>query len=346
MIRYEYISFLNLLVVIPILTLLFLLFLRWRKKAIRQFGNKVLVEKMMPMASIFRIKLNFLLLIVSLIALVFGLANPQFGSKLEEVKREGIDLMIAIDLSNSMLAEDLQPNRLKRAKQSISKLIDRLEGDRIGLVVFAGEAYVQLPITTDYSAAKLFLSTINTDIVPTQGTAIGKAINLCLESFDFKNGQSKSIIVITDGENHEDDAKEIAKEAKKKGVVVHTIGMGSEKGGPIPIKTRSGRTKGYQKDKEGNTVITSLNEDMLKEIANAGNGSYIRANSTKSGLDALFNEINKMEKNKIDSKVFSDYKDQFQWLLAIALLGLISSILILEKRSKWSDKIQIFNDEN
>ena len=147
--------------------------------------------------------------------------------------------MIAIDLSNSMLAEDLQPNRLKRAKQSISKLIDRLEGDRIGLVVFAGEAYVQLPITTDYSAAKLFLSTINTDIVPTQGTAIGKAINLCLESFDFENGQSKSIIVITDGENHEDDAKEIAKEAKKKGVVVHTIGMGSEKGGPIPIKTRS-----------------------------------------------------------------------------------------------------------
>lgn len=346
MIRYEYITFLNLLVIIPILILLFFLFLRWRKKAIYQFGNKVLVEKMMPMASIFRIKLNFVLLIVSLIALVFGLANPQFGSKLEEVKREGIDLMIAIDLSNSMLAEDLQPNRLKRAKQSISKLIDRLEGDRIGLVVFAGEAYVQLPITTDYSAAKLFLSTINTDIVPTQGTAIGKAINLCLESFDFENGQSKSIIVITDGENHEDDAKEIAKEAKKKGVVVHTIGMGSEKGGPIPIKTRSGRTKGYQKDKEGNTVITSLNEDMLKEIANAGNGSYIRANSTKSGLDALFNEINKMEKNKIDSKVFSDYKDQFQWLLAIALLGLISSVLILEKRSKWSNKIQLFNDEN
>lgn len=346
MIRYENILFLNLLVFIPLLVILFYIFLRWRKKSIQQFGASQLIKKMMPMTSIFKTKLKFWIYILIIISLIFGLANPQFGSKLEEVKREGIDLMIAIDLSNSMLAEDLQPNRLKRAKQSISKLIDRLQGDRIGLVVFAGEAYVQLPITTDYSAAKLFLSTINTDIVPTQGTAIGKAINLCLNSFDFENGQSKSIIVITDGENHEDDAKKMAQKANEKGVVVHTIGMGSEKGGPIPIKTKSGKIKSYQKDKNGNTVITSLNEEMLKEIAKAGNGSYIRANSTKSGLDALFNQINQMEKNKIDSKVFTDYKDRFQWLLAIALFLFLLDFFLIERKNKWSNKIQLFNDEN
>ena len=263
---------------------------------------------------------------------------------MEEVKREGVDLMIAIDLSNSMLAEDLQPNRLMRAKQSISKLIDRLDGDRIGLIVFAGEAYVQLPITTDYSAAKLFLSTINTNIVPTQGTAIGKAIGLALNSFNMTNDQSKAIIIITDGENHEDDAIKKAREAQELGVYVHTIGMGSVVGGPIPLKNKNGNITGYQKDESGNTVITKLNETMLKEIAHNGNGSYIRANSTQSGLDALFNEINKMEKKEIGSKVFTDYKDRFQWFIGLSILLLILDIVIKNTKNKWSNTIKLFEE--
>ena len=255
--------------------------------------------------------------------------------------------MIAIALSNTMLAEDLQPNRLMRAKQSISKLIDRLDGDRIGLIVFAGDAYVQLPITTDYSAAKLFLSTINTSIVPTQGTAIGKAIELSIKSFDLNNDQNKAIIVITDGENHEDNAIEKAKEAQELGIFVHSIGMGSAEGGPIPIKNRYGSITSYQKDREGNTIITTLNEEMLKEIAQSGGGSYIRANSTQSGLNALFKEINKMEKKEIGSKVFTDYKDRFQWFIGLAIILLIIETLMKGRKNKWSSKINLFEeDEN
>ena len=301
----------------------------------------------MPMASEFKLRFKFILFAIAISSLILGIANPQIGSKMEEVKREGVDLMIAIDLSNSMLAEDLQPNRLMRAKQSISKLIDRLDGDRIGLIVFAGDAYVQLPITTDYSAAKLFLSTINTSIVPTQGTAIGKAIELSIKSFDLNNDQNKAIIVITDGENHEDNAIEKAKEAQELGIFVHTIGMGSAEGGPIPIKNRYGTITSYQKDREGNTIITSLNEEMLKEIAQSGGGSYIRANSTQSGLNALFKEINKMEKKEIGSKVFTDYKDRFQWFIGLAVILLIIETLIKGRKNKWGSKINLFEeDEN
>lgn len=344
MLRYENSEWLLLLIVVPIIIALFILAIRWRKKAIDKFGESHMVFKLMPMASFRKLRLKLFLFCLSIIFIIIGLANPQIGSKMEEVKREGIDLMIAIDLSNSMLAEDLQPNRLMRAKQSISRLIDRLDGDRIGLVVFAGDAYVQLPITTDYSAAKLFLSTINTNIVPTQGTAIGKAIELSINSFDVSNDQNKAIIIITDGENHEDDAIQKAKEAEDMGIFVHTIGMGSAEGGPIPIKNRYGNITSYQKDKSGNTVITKLNEEMLKEIATNGGGSYIRANSTQSSLDALFKEINKMEKKEIGSKVFTDYKDRFQWFLGIALLLLIIESLLRNTKNKWSNKINLFEE--
>ena len=346
MLKYEHIEFLYLLVFIPILLLLFVLAMRWRKKALNNFGEHRLVKKLMPMASTFKVKLKFGVFLLAITSIIIGLANPQIGSKMEEVKREGVDLMIAVDLSNSMLSEDLQPNRLQRAKQAISRLIDRLEGDRIGLVVFAGDAYVQLPITTDYSAAKLFLSTINTNIISNQGTAIGKAIELSLNSFDFENTQSKAIIIITDGENHEDDAIEMADAAAEKSVFVHTIGMGSIEGGPIPIKNRNGQLKGYRKDKQGNTVITKLNEGMLQEIAQAGGGSYIRANNTQSGLNALFEEINKMEKKEIGSKIFTDYKDRFQIFIGFAILLLLLDLFILQRKNKWSSKINLFEDEN
>jgi Ca-activated chloride channel family protein len=263
---------------------------------------------------------------------------------MEEVKREGVDLMIAIDLSNSMLAEDIKPNRLERAKQAISKLIDNLKGDRIGLIVFAGEAYVQLPITTDYSAAKLFLSTINTNIVPTQGTEIGKAINLGLESFEIENGQNKAIIIITDGENHDEQAIENAEKANELGVFIHCLGMGLKKGGPIPIYNQYGIRTSYRKDKEGNTVVSKLNENLLSQIANAGNGTYVRANNSKSGLSKLFIEINKMEKKEIGTKIFTDYKDRFQIFISLALLLLILDLIILLRRNKWNNPINFYKE--
>ena len=345
MLRYENIDWLYLLGLVPVLIVLFIIAIKWRQQALNQFGERRLIKKLMPMASTGKAKLKFSILLLALSSLIMGLANPQIGSKMEEVKREGVDLMIAVDLSNSMLSEDLQPNRLQRAKQAISRLIDRLEGDRIGLVVFAGDAYVQLPITTDYSAAKLFLSTINTNIVPTQGTAIGKAIALSIKSFNLENVQNKAIIIITDGENHEDDAEEQAAQAYEEGIFVHTIGMGSVEGGPIPIKNRNGQLKGYRKDKQGNTIITKLNEEMLQEIAQAGGGSYIRANSTETSLDALFKEINKMEKKEIGSKVFTDYKDRFQLFVGFALFLLILDLFVLERKNKWSNKINLFEED-
>jgi Ca-activated chloride channel family protein len=309
---------------------------KWKSKAFKSFGEGLVKKGLIPFYSKSRENLKFLLIFLCITSMIIGISNPQIGTKMEEVKREGVDLMIALDLSNSMLAEDIKPNRLERARQAISRLIDKLEGDRIGLIVFAGDAYVQLPITTDYSAAKLFLSTVNTNIVPSQGTAIGKAIDLSIRSVDMENGQNKAIIIITDGENHEDDALEQAKLANEKDVFVHTLGMGLSKGGPIPIYNKYGNNAGYRKDKEGNTIISKLNEQMLQEIASAGNGTYVRANNTQAGLSTLFSEINKMEKKEIGTMVFTDYKDRFQLFLSIALLLLFFDLILLSRKNKWN----------
>ena len=284
---------------------------------------------------------KFVLYTLAITSLLLGIANLQFGTKVEEVKREGIDLMIALDVSNSMMAEDLKPNRLERSKRAIYQLIEKLHNDRLGIIVFAGDAYVQLPITTDYSSAKLFLETIGTDIVPTQGTSIGSAIDLAMESFDFKNGTSKSIIVITDGENHEEDAVENATIAAKEGVSVHTIGMGSEGGAPLPIYKR-GAQVGFRNDKEGNTVVSKLNEQMLKQIASAGNGTYVRATNAKAGLSLIMGEIDKMEKKEFGSKSFKDYEDRFQLFLLVALILLIVEYFISNRRSSKLDGVNIF----
>lgn len=289
--------------------------------------------------------LKFVLFSFAIISLLIGLANLQFGSKVEEVKREGIDLMIALDVSNSMLAEDLSPNRLERSKRAIYQLIQKLHNDRLGIIVFAGQAYVQLPITTDYSSAKLFLETIGTDIIPTQGTSIGAAINLAMESFDFENGTSKSIVVITDGENHEDDANEAASEAASKDITVHTIGMGSEKGGPIPIY-KKGAQIDFRKDNQGNTVVTKLNESMLKEIAAAGNGSYVRASNANAGLSIIMEEIDKMEKKEFGSKSFKDYEDRFQIFLIIALFLIVIEYFISNRRTSKLDGVNLFETKN
>jgi Ca-activated chloride channel family protein len=342
MLRYDNIEYLYLLLLIPIIILAIVIYTRWQKKSIRKFGDSQLIEQLMQSHSNIRKKIKHLLFILSITLLIIGLSNPQIGTKMEEVKREGVDLMIAIDLSYSMMAQDIKPNRLERAKQAISRLIDKLEGDRIGLVVFAGEAYVQLPITTDYSAAKLFLSTVNTSIVPTQGTKIGNAIDLCVKSFDNENAQSKAIIIITDGETHDDEAISSAKLAQEKGIYIHTLGMGLTKGGPIPIYNKYGSTSEFRKDREGNTIITKLNEPMLQEIAQVGMGTYIRANNSKSGLSMLFDEINKMEKKEIGTMIFTDYKDRFQIFIGMSLFLLILNIFLLQRKTSWNTNINLY----
>ena len=342
MLRYGNIEFLYFLALIPLLLLTLYLYNRWQKKSISKFGDPNLVMDLMKNYSKSRRNIRNTLFILSIIFLIIGISNPQIGTKMEEVKREGVDLMIAIDLSYSMMAQDIKPNRLERAKQAISRLIDKLEGDRIGLVVFAGEAYVQLPITTDYSAAKLFLSTVNTSIIPTQGTKIGNAIDLCSKSFDKENAQSKAIIIITDGETHDEEAIKSAKKAKEEGIYIHTLGMGLTKGGPIPIYNKYGSTSEFRKDREGNVIITKLNESMLEEIALAGEGTYIRANNSKSGLSSLFEEINKMEKKEIGTMIFTNYKDRFQIFIGISLVLLILNLFFLERKNNIKSKINLF----
>lgn len=342
MLRYDNIEFLYLLPLIPLLIIGIIMYSKWQKNSILKFGDINLLNQLMQSHSIFRKKIKNTLFVLAITFLIVGLSNPQVGTKMEEVKREGVDLMIAIDLSYSMMAQDIKPNRLERAKQAISRLIDKLEGDRIGLVVFAGEAYVQLPITTDYSAAKLFLSTVNTSIIPTQGTKIGNAIDLCSKSFDKENAQSKAIIIITDGETHDEEAIESAKKAKEEGIYIHTLGMGLTKGGPIPIYNKYGSTSEFRKDREGNVIITKLNESMLEEIALAGEGTYIRANNSKSGLSSLFEEINKMEKKEIGTMIFTNYKDRFQIFIGISLVLLILNLFFLERKNNIKSKINLF----
>ena len=345
MLRYEHIEYLNFLFGIPVLILAMLLYSRWKASALILFGESKLVNELMHSFSKRRTQIKNMLTILIFIALIIGIANPQVGTKMEEVKREGVDLMIAIDLSNSMMAEDIKPNRLERAKLAISQLINKLQGDRIGLIVFAGEAYVQLPITTDYSAAKLFLSTVNTNIVPTQGTEIAKAIDLSVQSFDMENAQNKAIIIITDGESHDEKAIESAEQANELGIFVHALGMGLSKGGPIPIYNKYGNRTGYRKDRDGNTIVSKLNENLLQQIANAGKGTYVRANNSKAGLSTLFAEINKMEKKEIGTMVFTEYKDRFQLFIGLALLLLIIDLMLLGRKNKWSNKINFYKEQ-
>jgi Ca-activated chloride channel family protein len=341
MFRFEHTYLLYLLALVPLLWLLFILARNKRKKSIAAFGDDELVKQLMPDVSSSRPRWKFVLTSFAIAAMVLGVANPQIGSKYEEVKREGFELIIALDISNSMMAEDLEPNRLERAKQAISKLIDQLKSDKIGIIVFAGQAYVQLPLTTDYAAAKLFLSTVSTDIVPTQGTAVGSAIDLAIKSFGEKQDKNRSIIIITDGENHEDDAIQQATTAVEGGITVHAIGVGSPDGTPIPVYV-NGKKAGFRKDNQGNTVITKLNETMLQQLAAAGKGVYIRGNNLSSGMKTLLEEINKMEKKEFDSKMFTDYEDRFQYLLAAALLFLLAELLLPERKSRWFGNMNLF----
>ena len=336
------------LLAIPVFILIWVILRRSYRNEIAKFGDSNLVQKLMPQVSTSKKNWKFSLLLFAFASMIITLANPQLGSKIEKVQRKGIDMIIAVDISNSMLCEDIKPNRLSRAKRAISKLVDKLQGDRIGLVVFAGEAYTQLPITTDYSAAKMFLSSVNTDYISTQGTSISKAIELSRNTFkemseDVQAGKrNKVIIIITDGEDQEEGAIEQAKEAAKEGIIVYTIGMGTEKGGPIPLY-RNGRMTGYKKDREGHTVITRLNQIELQKIASAGNGIFVRANTSKVGLNKILDEINQLDKQEIESQTFKDYDSHFQVFAFLAILFLIIELLMSERKSKLISKINIFD---
>jgi Ca-activated chloride channel family protein len=340
MFRFAHIEYLYGLVIIPILTILFILIRIRRKKALKRFGQPEIVNQLMPNVSDSRPVIKFILWMLALTSIILAVAQPQFGSKLKTEKRKGVELMIALDVSNSMMAEDIQPNRLERAKRAISRLVDKLDDDKIGLIVFAGDAYTQLPITTDFASAKLFLNSVSTNIVPRQGTAIGAAINLAANSFSPQFEGNKAIIVITDGENHEDDAVGAATAAAQQGIIVHTIGMGLPQGAPIPVYENG--QKDFRKDKNGQVVVTKLDEQMLQEIAAAGRGVYVRANNAEVGLNTLFNEINKMEGAEMESVVYAEYAEQYQWFIALALFFLFIDYLVLERKNKYLKNIKLF----
>jgi Ca-activated chloride channel family protein len=338
MFRWAHPEHLYALLLIPAIVLLFAYRIRTRRIQLQRLGENELVRRLMPDTSKRKPILRFIVFTTAFACMVMAWANPQIGTRLEEVKREGVDVIIALDVSNSMRAEDLRPNRLERAKQIISRLIDRLENDRIGLIVFAGQAYVQLPITTDYAAAKLFLSNISTNMIPTQGTAIGAAINLALKSYTGNDNKHKALVIITDGENHEDDAVEAARDAASQGVIIHTIGMGSPEGTPIPAGNGN---QDFLRDNDGNTVVTKLDEITLQKVAAEGRGRYIHSTSGDDGLDVLLTQIGKMEKKTYGTKQFTDYEDRFQYLLVIGLILLIGESLIGNRKSPWWAKINL-----
>lgn len=340
MIKFEHIDLFYALLLIPVFIAFYVYRIYWRKKAIQRFGDLDLMDKLMPAVSAYRPFIKFTLLMLAFISLIIAMANPQIGSRIEKAKRQGIDIIIALDVSNSMLAQDIKPSRLNAAKQAVSNLIDKLEGDRIGMVVFAGHAYTQLPITTDYAAAKMFLNTIYPDMLPVQGTAIAEAIELSIKSFS-DNQHNKAIVIITDGENHEGDVLLSVKNALELGIKVYTIGMGLPDGGPIPIY-KNDVLSGYKKDRQNNIITTKLDENMLQQIAAEGEGFYVRANNSKAGLDKIFEEINKLEESEFETRMFTDYEDRFQYFIILSIILLLIEFIIVDRKSKWANRIKLF----
>ncbi len=334
------------LILIPFLVVIYIIYSVWRKRAARKFASPELKDVLMPDASSFRQNTKFFFLIVSLIFMIFALAGPRTGSKLKEVKKKGSEIIIALDVSRSMLAEDLTPSRLDVAKQELGRLINRLDGDKIGLIVFAGKAYTQIPITTDYGAARLFLNSVSTDMVSEQGTNIGDAIDLAIRSFSPEsetqqgNASSRSIIVITDGENHEPGVFDAAKRAAEKGIIVHTIGLGDPSGVPIPVARGSNN---YIRDKQGNVVVSKLDENTLRRISSITNGFFIRSGRNGAGLSELMSKIEEQNKEEYTAKVYSEYIERYQYFLGAGLLTLFVSILIMERKNKWLAGIKLFN---
>lgn len=333
-----------LLLVIPVLTLVFLYLLYWKSKKQREFGDLNLIEKLSPEKSTFKPIFKFIVVILGLVCLIFGLINPKMGTKLETVKREGIDIIFAIDVSKSMLAEDVAPNRLEKSKQLVSQIINKLGSDRIGIIAYSGSAFPVLPITTDYSVAKMFLQSMNPGIVSTQGTSIDEAINLATTFVDKKDKTNKLLIIISDGEDHSENAVTAAEEAKKVGLKIITVGVGTEKGGTIPLK-RNGVVESFQRDQNNEVVITKRNAEVLSLIAKSTKGGYVDGNSTKDVLTYVKNALENIEKTEFESTQMADFKSQFQWFLGFGFFLLFLDMFLLEKKTKWVRKMNLFNEK-
>lgn len=332
MFRFANPEYLNLLYLLPLLVALLWYLGRKRIRLLQNFADKELHKTLFPTDSNLKRWTKFTLILLALTCLVFAAANPQVGTKMQEVKQTGIDVFIILDVSNSMMAEDIKPNRLEKAKYQISNLINKLRGDRIGLIIFAGQAYIQIPLTTDYSAANLFLSAVDVNSVPIQGTAIASAINLATASFDTLSTQ-KVIIAITDGEDHEGDVQKAVENALSRDIKIYAIGLGSQAGVPIPIYNNRNQLVGFRKDREGNTVLTKLDEDVLKRIAIEGNGKYFRGTNYEDHLDKIYSELSELEQTEFGVKKVTDYEDRFYYLLIPALILLVLEFFISEKKS-------------
>ena len=342
MFRFANIEMLWMLAVVPVFIGLYIWYTRRKRRQLAEFGDPALVIELMPNASRVRPNVKFSILMVALVLLILAAARPQYGQREQTVKRQGIEAIIALDISNSMLAEDVAPCRLDRAKQMLSKMIDQMVDDKVGLVVFAGEAYTQLPITCDYVSAKMFLNSITPDLIKTQGTAIGAALNTAIQSFGSEETDaSRAIILITDGENHEDDAAAVAARAKEMGIKVMVVGIGKPEGSPIPIPG----TNNFRKDRQGNVVVSRLNEDMCREIAKAGNGIYVRCDNTNTAMRALQKEIDTLATPEIETKVYTEYNEQFQSFVLVALLLLVIDFFIFNRKNKSLTRLDIFNED-
>ena len=342
MFRFGEPAYLYLLIVLPLLAAIYLYSNYNRRKRIKLYGDPELIERLMPTVSNYRPNVKFWLAFAALAMMIFMLARPQFGSKMETVKRQGIETVIALDISNSMLAQDVTPSRLDKSKKLLSRLIDKFDNDKVALIVFAGEAFTQLPITSDYVSAKLFLESINPSLIATQGTDIGGAINLAMKSFTPNEGVGRAIVIITDGENHEGGAVEAAQEAAKKEVSVFVLGVGSLDGAPIP---QEGSNNEYRRDREGNVIMTKLNEQMCNEIAKAGNGMYVRVDNTNNAEKALNAEINKLAKADVETQVFTEFDEQFMVLAWLAILLLAADLLLLERKNPLFKNVKLFKQD-
>jgi Ca-activated chloride channel family protein len=334
MLRFANTYALHLFWLIPAVLVFYILVFRAKTRALQRFGSSELMKKLAANASRTRPVVKAALILLTLLFGFLALARPQIGTRVEEVKREGIDIMIAIDVSTSMMAEDIPPSRLEKAKHEVESLLGRLQGDRVGLIAFSGIAFVQCPLTLDYGAAKLFLDILDPGLIPTPGTNIGQAIAKALESFDPQERKHKVLVIITDGEDHEGDVMKQAEEAERQGVIIYTVGIGSPKGDPIPVITDYGVSSGFKKDREGQVVITKLDEVTLEKIALQTNGKYFRASSGEDELRKIYDDIDKLEKKELGSMRFSQFEDRFQYVLIVAILLLSAELFIPERRQR------------
>lgn len=343
MFQLEESKYLYLLLIVPVLVVFFVFNYYWKTKKQKEFGDLDLVKKLIPEYSGFKSILKFLLVILGLSAVIIAIANPRLGTKMETIKREGIDIVFALDVSKSMLAEDVAPNRLEKAKQIINQIINNLQGDRIGLIAYAGSAYPILPMTSDYSIGKMYLQNANTNMLSSQGTALNQAITQATNFFD-DDQQSKLLILISDGEDHGDDANEALEVAKEKGIKIVTISVGTVKGGQIPLK-ENGKILGYKKDSNGEIVVTKMNAESLKKIAEVTKGKYLDGNNTKSVVDNLQTVLSSIEKNESETQQIAEFKTQYQWFLGLGFLLLFLDLLMFERKTAWFQKLNLFKEK-